>query len=56
MLQALFINSALMLELNGGGHRAGIAVAQNPAQRAHLVPGDRVRLHLRRDLLAHNCP
>lgn len=56
VLQALFDGSAFVLELHG----EAIALESQllkPQRSLHtLVPGDRVVLHLRRDLLAQNCP
>ncbi len=56
VLQALFDGSAFVLELNGEAIALDSQLLK-PQRSVHtLVPGDRVVLHLRRDLLAHNCP
>ena len=54
VLRALFDGGAFVLEL-GGLSRWNHQLLK-PSAACTLVPGDRVVLHLRRDLLAQNCP
>lgn len=56
VLQALFDGSAFVLELNGEAIPLESQLLKTQRSLHTLVPGDRVRLHLRRDLLAQNCP
>ncbi len=56
MLQALFSDRAFILELGGETIALDSQLLQAAAARLHtLVPGDRVVLHLRRDVLQANC-
>jgi len=56
VLRALFSDDAFVLEL--GGEAVALASQLLKTQRSvhTLVPGDRLVLHLRRSLLAQNCP
>ncbi|MEZ5717599.1 MAG: hypothetical protein R3E55_03770 [Burkholderiaceae bacterium] len=56
VLQALFDGSAFVLELHGEAIALESQLLKTQRSLHTLVPGDRVRLHLRRDLLAQNCP
>jgi len=56
VLQALFDGSAFVLEVNGEAIALESQLLKTQRSLHTLVPGDRVRLHLRRDLLAQNCP
>ena len=56
VLQALFDGSAFVMELHGEAVALESQLLKPQRSLHTLVPGDRVVLHLRRDLLAQNCP
>lgn len=56
VLQALFDGGAFVLELHGEAIALESQLLKIQRSLHTLVPGDRLVLHLRRDLLAQNCP
>lgn len=56
VLQGLFDGGAFVLELNGEAIALKSQLLKTQRSVHTLLPGDRVLLHLRRDLLAHHCP
>ena len=56
VLQGLFDGGAFVLELHGEAIALESQLLKTQRSVHTLVPGDRVLLHLRRDLLAHHCP